>query len=161
MSHLRSQKSLPFRAEQAGAVSSGFAFANSAVAKSLLALCAWLFFLLVPPLAAPQQSPDTKSAVAPEPERGYAAFYNSALEGHKTACGGVYSAEKFTAAHPKLPCGTRLRVTNLRNGKSVRVTVNDRSPLHGDRIIDLSYAAARTLNFIPQGTTLVKIEILR
>jgi rare lipoprotein A len=120
--------------------------------------------LATPPFAAPQEPAATTPAPtpsAPEPERGYAAFYNSALEGHKTACGGVYSPEKFTAAHPKLPCGTKLRVTNLRNGKSVRVTVTDRGPLHGKRVIDLSYAAARSLNFIQQGTTLVKVEIIR
>jgi Lytic transglycolase len=114
------------------------------------------------------QSPD--SAEPPQPsapsskhpvERGYAAFYGASLEGHKTACGGVYSSAKFTAAHRTLPCGTKLRVTNLRNGKSVRVTVNDHGPTSRDRIIDLSYAAAQALDFIPQGTTLVKLEVLR
>ena len=94
-------------------------------------------------------------------ERGYAAFYSASLEGHKTACGGVYSSSKLTAAHSTLPCGTRLRVTNLRNGKTVRVTVNDHLPTSRDRILDLSYAAAQALDFIPQGTTLVKIEVLR
>lgn len=105
--------------------------------------------------------PSDDTAAKPEPERGYAAFYNPALEGHKTACGGTYSADKFTAAHRRLPCGTKLRVTNLRNGKTVRVTVNDRGPTTAHRVIDLSYAAARSLNFIKQGTTLVKIEVLR
>jgi rare lipoprotein A len=101
------------------------------------------------------------STEKPEPQRGYAAFYSPSLEGHKTACGGTYSSDKFTAAHPKLPCGTKLRVTNLRNGKSVRVTVNDHGPKSPNRIIDLSYAAAHSLNFIKQGTTLVKVEVLR
>jgi len=108
-----------------------------------------------------QDSAKKPSAEKPEPERGYAAFYNSSLEGHKTACGGTYSAEKFTAAHRNLPCGTKLRVTNLRNGKSVRVTVNDHGPKTSSRIVDLSFAAARSLNFIKQGTTLVKVEVLR
>lgn len=94
-------------------------------------------------------------------ERGYAAFYSPSLEGHKTACGDVYSSSKLTAAHPTLPCGTKLRVTNLRNGKNVRVMVNDHLPASHDRILDLSYAAAQALNFIPQGTTLVKVEVLR
>jgi len=97
----------------------------------------------------------------PEPERGYAAFYSSSLEGHKTACGGVYSANKLTAAHRNLPCGTKLRVTNLRNGKTVQVTVTDHGPFSNGRILDLSYTAARHLNFIKQGTTLVKVEVLR
>ena len=94
-------------------------------------------------------------------ERGYAAFYSSSLEGHKTACGGVYSSTQLTAAHTTLRCGTKIRVTNLRNGKSVRVTINDRLPTSRDRILDLSYAAAQTLDFTRQGTTLVKIEVLR
>jgi rare lipoprotein A len=94
-------------------------------------------------------------------ERGYAAFYSASLEGHKTACGGVYSSTQLTAAHTTLRCGTKLRVTNLRNGKSVRVTVTDRIPTSRDRILDLSYAAAQTLDFTRQGTTLVKIEVLR
>ena len=96
-----------------------------------------------------------------EPERGYAAFYSASLDGHKTACGGVYSASKLTAAHRNLPCGTRLRVTNLRNGKVVRVTVTDHGPFSNGRILDLSYEAARHLDFLKQGTTLVKVEVLR
>jgi peptidoglycan lytic transglycosylase len=96
-----------------------------------------------------------------EPERGYAAFYGSSLEGHKMACGGVYSASKLTAAHKRLPCGTKLRVTNLRNGKTVRVTVTDHGPFSNGRILDLSYAAAVHLDFIKQGTTLVKVEVIR
>src|SRR5262245_51037586 len=121
-----------------------------------------LLVLVLAALAqASQESTPKSAAEKPEPERGYAAFYSSSLEGHKTACGGTYAADKFTAAHRKLPCGTKLRVTNLRNGKSVRVTVNDHGPRTPSRIIDLSYAAARSLNFIKQGTTLVKVEVLR
>jgi rare lipoprotein A len=114
------------------------------------------------------QDAGAQEAVAQEPraekddaERGYAAFYSESLEGHKTACGGTYSSTQLTAAHPKLRCGTKVRVTNLRNGKTVRVTVNDRGPLSHNRIIDLSYAAARRLDFISQGTTLVKVEVIR
>jgi rare lipoprotein A len=115
----------------------------------------------------PEESSSSKTgagktgASKPEPERGYAAFYSSSLEGHKTACGGVYSASKLSAAHRRLPCGTKLRVTNLRNGKTVRVTVTDHGPLSNGRILDLSYAAAVHLDFIKQGTTLVKVEVLR
>lgn len=129
---------------------------------STAALATILF--LAPPTVYPQSSKDSApktSTERPEPERGYAAFYGPSLEGHKTACGGTYSADKFTAAHRKLPCGTKLRVTNLRNGKTVRVIVTDHGPTSRDRIIDLSYAAARSLNFTKQGTTLVKIEVLR
>jgi rare lipoprotein A len=110
----------------------------------------------------PQEPRDEKD----EAERGYAAFYSESLEGHKTACGGTYDSTQLTAAHPRLRCGTKVRVTNLRNGKTVRVTVNDRGPVsHGNsshnRIIDLSHAAARRLDFIKQGTTLVKVEVVR
>ena len=111
--------------------------------------------------AGPLQDSAEKPASKPEPERGYAAFYSASLEGHKTACGGTYSSDKLTAAHPRLPCGTKLRVTNLRNGKTVRVTVNDHGPVSRNRVIDLSYAAARSLDFIKQGTTLVKVEVVR
>jgi len=114
----------------------------------------------VPNSRTPQDSAPPQSTTAPEPERGYAAFYSSSLEGHKTACGGVYSPEKLTAAHRTLPCGTRLRVTNLRNSKTVRVTITDHGPLSHGRILDLSYEAARRLDFLKQGTTLVKLEIL-
>ena len=135
--------------------------------RSLAIACAFVAGIAAAPLI-PQitlgralQGSTERPAAKPEPERGYAAFYSSSLEGHKTACGGTYSSEKLTAAHPKLPCGTKLRVTNLRNGKTVRVTVNDRGPTSRNRIIDLSYAAARSLGFIKQGTTLVKVEIVR
>jgi len=107
-----------------------------------------------------QESPEKSAITQLEPERGYAAFYSHSLEGHKTACGGTYSGTQLTAAHRKLPCGTKLRVTNLRNGKTVRVTVTDRGPLSANRIVDLSYAAAEALNFTKQGTTLVKLEVL-
>ena len=105
--------------------------------------------------------PQEPRAEKDEAERGYAAFYSESLEGHKTACGGTYNSTQLTAAHPKLRCGTKLRVTNLRNGRIVRVAVNDRGPLSQNRIIDLSYAAARRLDFIKQGTTLVKVEVIR
>src|SRR5262249_8924099 len=75
-----------------------------------------------------QESAQKPSPNRPEPERGYAAFYSNSLEGHKTACGGTYASTQLTAAYRKLPCGTKLRVTNLRNGKTVHVTVNDRGP---------------------------------
>jgi len=114
----------------------------------------------------PEAAPQEQNAEKDGAERGYAAFYSESLEGHKTACGGTYDSTQLTAAHPKLRCGTKVRVTNLRNGKTARVTVNDRGPLSQvssshNRIIDLSYAAARRLDFIKQGTTLVKVEVIR
>jgi len=127
-----------------------------------IAFCAFVLLAWAPhPFVGLGEKGWVQSPPETEPERGYAAFYSPSLEGHKTACGDTYSPEKLTAAHPKLPCGTKLRVTNLRNGRSVRVTVNDHGPFHGSRIIDLSYAAARRLDFLKQGTTLVKLEVVR
>jgi len=130
---------------------------------ALSALLLLALSLPAPARTAPQDPPSLfpQSTTPPEPQRGYAAFYSPSLEGHKTACGGVYSPSKLTAAHRSLPCGTRLRVTNIRNGKSVRVTVTDHGPFSSGRILDVSYEAARRLDFLKQGTTLVKLEILR
>jgi peptidoglycan lytic transglycosylase len=115
-----------------------------------------------PPSAVTGKQPRVREKAGRHPvERGHAAFYSQSLEGHKTACGGTYSPSELTAAHRSLPCGSKIRVTNLKNGKSVRVTVNDRGPGAGDRIVDLSFAAAEALDFVKQGTTLVKVEVLR
>ena len=74
--------------------------------------------------AASRQEHTTNSRV----QKGRAAFYSPALEGHKTACGGRYVASELTTAHRRLPCGTRVRITNTKNGKSVEATVNDWGP---------------------------------
>jgi rare lipoprotein A (peptidoglycan hydrolase) len=154
-----------------------YRFALSALLLGCLVVPAWIAPVWAGPACAdlallggqePAEKQSDESERAPrtskeagEPERGYAAFYSASLEGHKTACGRVYSASKLTAAHRNLPCGTRLRVTNLRNGKTVRVTVTDHGPFSNGRILDLSYEAARHLGFLTQGTTLVKVEVLR
>ena len=92
------------------------------------------------------------------PQTGQASFYANRFQGRLTASGEVYDTASFTAAHLTLPFGTKLKVTNLRNDKSVVVTVNDRGPHHKNRIIDLSKAAASKLGFINRGTTKVRIE---
>jgi rare lipoprotein A len=94
-------------------------------------------------------------------QKGRAAFYNGALEGHKTACGGTYVASELTTAHRSLPCGTKVRITNTKNGKSVVATVNDWGPTSRKRIVDVSRAVAEKLDFVKQGTTTVKIEIVQ
>ncbi len=91
-------------------------------------------------------------------ETGYASYYSDNLIGHSTANGETYSATKFTAAHRKLPFGTTVTVTNLANGKSVTVRVNDRGPFVSGRIIDLSKAAARQIDMIGPGIVKVKIQ---
>ena len=96
----------------------------------------------------------------PAPEVGVASFYAESLHGRRTASGERYDKQALTAAHPSLPFGSRVRVTNLHNGQSVVVRINDRGPFVEKRVIDLSYAAARKLGFIDQGTTRVRLEVL-
>jgi len=85
-------------------------------------------------------------------ERGLASWYGRRYHGQKTASGEVYDMYAMTAAHPVLPIPSYARVTNPANGRSVVVRVNDRGPFHGERIIDLSYAAAWKLGFVEQGS---------
>jgi rare lipoprotein A len=91
---------------------------------------------------------------------GSASFYGEELAGNPTASGERFDPAKLTAAHRTLPLGSRVRVTNLRNDESVVVRINDRGPFHGNRIIDLSEAAARRIGMLQQGTARVRIELL-
>jgi|SRR6187401_453163 len=91
---------------------------------------------------------------------GIASFYHSSLVGNLTANGERYDEGALTAAHRTLDLGTRVRVTNLENRRSVVVTVNDRGPYAKGRIIDLSRRAARVLGFVHDGVTKVKVEPL-
>ena len=89
---------------------------------------------------------------------GTASFYADRLHGHKTTSGERYDKEKLTAAHATLPLNTHVRVTNLKNGKSVVVRVNDRMARSRHNIIDLSRAAAREVDMIRDGSTVVRLE---
>jgi rare lipoprotein A len=91
---------------------------------------------------------------------GVASWYGPGFHGRRTANGEVFDQHELTAAHPNLPLGTRVVVTNLHNRRSVEVRVNDRGPFVGDRVLDLSYAAARALDMIGPGTAEVRIEVL-
>jgi len=91
---------------------------------------------------------------------GRASFYHSFFDGHKTANGETFSSQMLTAAHRTLEFGTRVRVTNLANLKSVVVTINDRGPYVSGRIIDLSRRAASDLGFVRDGVTRVRVEPL-
>ena len=93
-------------------------------------------------------------------QTGKASFYASKFEGRMTASGEIFSNEKMTAAHKELAFGTKVKVTNLENQKSVVVTINDRGPFIKGRIIDLSQKAAKKLGFFQQGTVRVKIEVI-
>lgn len=91
---------------------------------------------------------------------GAASYYGERFRGRRTASGERFNPDALTAAHRTLSFGTRLRVTNLRNGRSVVVRVNDRGPFHGGRILDLSKAAARRIGMVATGTARVRIERL-
>jgi len=108
--------------------------------------------------AAKKQTANATSLLA---ERGIAAFYGRSMEGHKTACGSTYVASELTTAHRTLPCGTKVRITNTKNGKSVEATVNDRGPTSRKRIVDVSRGVAEQLDFVKQGTTTVEVEVVK
>jgi rare lipoprotein A len=91
---------------------------------------------------------------------GVASWYGPGFHGNRTANGEIYDQFDLTAAHPSLPLGTRAMVTNLSNGRSVEVRINDRGPFVGGRAIDLSYGAARVLRMVGPGTATVRIEVL-
>lgn len=93
-------------------------------------------------------------------EEGIASWYGLKFHGHKTANGEIYDIYKMSAAHKSLPIPSYARVTNLDNGKSVIVRVNDRGPFHENRIIDLSYAAASRLDITQKGTGRVLVEAI-
>ncbi|MEE4209172.1 MAG: septal ring lytic transglycosylase RlpA family protein [Parvularcula sp.] len=101
-----------------------------------------------------------KAATKAKTLQGIASFYAASLDGNRTANGETYDHGALTAAHKTLPFGTKLKVTNLENGKSVIVTVNDRGPYAKGRILDLSGAAARALGMIETGTARIRAEIL-
>lgn len=123
--------------------------------------------------AAPGQqtkAPSAKQSPAPAPKAkkhekpyqvGKASWYGSDFQGRETASGEAYDMFRFTAAHPSLPLGSWIRVTNVRNDKSVIVRVNDRGPVVPGRIIDLSYGAAQVLDFRAKGIEKVRLDVVQ
>ena len=93
-------------------------------------------------------------------DRGIASWYGTKFDGRRTSSGETYNMYAMTAAHKTLPLPTYVEVTNLRNGRSIIVRVNDRGPFHENRIIDLSYAAASKLDIIKTGTGLVEVRAI-
>jgi len=93
-------------------------------------------------------------------ERGIASWYGTKFHGQRTSSGEVYDLYKMTAAHKTLPLPTYARVTNLKNGRSIVVKINDRGPFHPNRIIDLSYVAAAKLGILATGTGLVEVDAI-
>ena len=94
-------------------------------------------------------------------ERGQASYYADKFQGKKMANGRPYRRGKLTAAHQKIPLGSRVRVTNPKNRKSVKVEITDRGPHTKNRILDLSRAAAEKLDVVTAGVAPVKIKVLK
>ncbi len=101
-----------------------------------------------------------KESSAGYKEKGIASWYGKKFHGHRTSSGEIYNMYSMTAAHKTLPLPTYVRVTHLENGRSVIVKVNDRGPFHANRIIDLSYSAAKKLGVTAKGTGVVEVTAL-
>ena len=97
----------------------------------------------------------------PKTQIGIASYYGKKFHKKRTANGKIFNMNKVSAAHKSYPLGTKVRVTNLENGKSIKLVINDRGPFVKGRIIDLSYKAAKKLDFVNQGTTKVRIDVIR
>lgn len=91
---------------------------------------------------------------------GRASYYGKRFHGRRTAKGDTYDVSQMTAAHPRLPLGTLIKVTNLENGRAVEVEVNDRGPFSRRRVLDVSLEAARRLDMVRKGSAKVMIEIV-
>ena len=137
---------------------------TSMVRARLRGLLPWAALFLVSACApygpgAPPPVVSTPPAVQLTQE-GVASWYGPGFHGKKTTSGTVYDQYAMTAAHQTLPLGSNVRVTNLANGKSVTVLINDRGPFAKGRIIDLSYAAAQAVDMIGPGTAPVRVDVL-
>lgn len=100
----------------------------------------------------------TASCARKVTQSGKASYYADKFQGRKTASGETFKQNRMTAAHQTLPFGTKVKVTNLDNGRTIKVRVNDRGPFVSGRIIDLSKKAARKLGMVQSGVANVKIK---
>ncbi|TAN47604.1 MAG: septal ring lytic transglycosylase RlpA family protein [Methylococcaceae bacterium] len=125
------------------------------VAKSILSVSLLSACSVVSAKGAPHHS-STEAL----PQIGLATYYSDHYQGRRTASGERYDKTKLTATHSKLPFGTRLRVTNLANHKSVVVRITDRARARNGKLVDLSMQAARELDFVKAGRAKVKLEVL-
>lgn len=113
-----------------------------------------------PPVRPKASAKEDSSKVGKLPQTGEASWYGSKFHGKTTASGETYNQEGLTAAHASLPFGSKVKVTNMSNGKSVEVEITDRGPFAKNRIIDVSRAAAKALDMKDSGTTKVRLEPL-
>jgi rare lipoprotein A len=138
---------------------------RNAVAAATIALSASAVFAqaasapaAAPESAAPAAAPAAANAMSSE--TGKLAWYGKKFAGRKTASGETYNPEAMTMAHKTLPFGTHVKVTNLKNNKSVTLRVNDRGPTQGDRVGDVSQAAARKLGMMHSGVIDAEISVV-
>lgn len=116
---------------------------------------------LAPPLAAAEALARAKATHRRETiETGIASWYGPGFAGRPTASGEIFDPSAMTAAHPELPLGSEVVVVNLENGRQAMLTINDRGPFIGDRVIDVSRKAARVLGFYYDGLTEVRVELI-
>jgi rare lipoprotein A len=124
---------------------------------ALRCVCAWVAFITLlafAPSARAEELPTDGAQI------GKASWYGQEFARRRTASGEEFDPQDLTGAHRTLPLGSKVRVTNLRNGRSVLVTINDRGPYRYRRAIDLSYGAARVLGMIHRGVVKVRIEMI-
>lgn len=129
--------------------------------KNALLIC---FLLGIVVACAPKREvripPPKIPPAVPGVEYGWASWYGDKFHGRRTSSGEVYNMYQLTAAHRTLPMGTNVMVTHVDSGNSAMVTINDRGPFVRGRIIDLSYAAARSLKMVEEGVAWVRVEVL-
>ncbi len=146
----------------AGLMSSGPVQAVEAEPTARLQSLAETVATLEEPVAPVIEDAGPPASEAYEPiGEGVASYYGHELAGNRTASGERFNPQALTAAHRSLPMGTKIRVTNQANGRSVVVRINDRGPFARGRIIDVSLAAAREIAMIRSGTARVRLEIVR
>lgn len=152
---------LPGSGAQGGAAEGRASLSRVATRGRRAAPGLWALAALALAACGSEAKPRRTAAVTPGLQRGMATWYGGELHGGPTASGERFDKRKLTAAHRTLRFGTRVRVTNTRNGRSVEVRINDRGPFGGkNRIIDVSEAAARQLGMIEAGVVLVTVEVL-
>jgi rare lipoprotein A len=117
----------------------------------------WIVYLLLIMVVGCQKGPEER----PYSQIGEASFYARFFSGETTANGEVYDPTSMTAAHRHLPFGTVVEVKNLTNDKAVQVIINDRGPFVGEQIVDLSRAAADSLEIVEEGVVMVELEVVK
>lgn len=146
----------------AASLDNKFSWAGKSFARAVLGTAVvWFVGACAPqPPQTPPTPPPVPAGHTAFTQVGLASWYGNAHAGHKTASGELFDPNAMTAAHRTLPLGIRVRITNVENGRTVTVRINDRGPADESRIIDLSRAAADALGFRTNGTVRVRLEQL-